>query len=208
MRRVLRVTTAASLSSLMRMVSTCAHASSVPAKASARLALDEHIAQGREQHAQLVALEMVAARTRGKQTHLGLLDAVLGLATLAVQIVVQRLRLSCQVGHHVARIVSLRTALQARDDPALARPGLGRIDKLADLALFDPAALEGILHCEFEEFGDLLESGVARQPDDVVHIGTFAVVQDELTAKARIATEDDTYLGPLLAQALGPKASE
>lgn len=35
-RRVLRVTTAATLSSLMRSVSTCAVANSVPCKASAR----------------------------------------------------------------------------------------------------------------------------------------------------------------------------
>jgi hypothetical protein len=53
--------------------------------------LDEHAAQRGQQYPQLVALQVLATRARGKQAHLRFLDAVLGRAALAVQVVVQRL---------------------------------------------------------------------------------------------------------------------
>ena len=55
---------------------------------------------------------------------------------------------------------------------------------------------------QLHEFGDGLQPWVARQADDVVHIGTFAVVDDALTAKARVTAKHDAHLGPLLAQPL------
>lgn len=73
--------------------------------------LDQHIAQRGKQHAQLVALEILAARARCEQLDPGLFDSVLGLAALA-QIVAQRLGLARQIGHHVARVVALRAILQ------------------------------------------------------------------------------------------------
>jgi membrane protein YqaA with SNARE-associated domain len=60
MRRVLRVTTAASLSSLMRSVSTWA------LQRQRTQPLDQHIAQSGQQHAQLIALKVLATRARGK----------------------------------------------------------------------------------------------------------------------------------------------
>lgn len=113
MRRVLRVTTAASLSSLMRSVSTWAHARAVPCKASAQ-PLDQHIAQRGQQHAQLIALQVLATRAGCKQAHLRFFDAVLGLPALAVHIVVQCLGLARQIGHHVARVGALCSPYSSR----------------------------------------------------------------------------------------------
>jgi hypothetical protein len=72
----------------------------------------------------------VAARARGKGANLCLLDAVLRLAALAVQLVVQRLRLPVEVGDDEARVAALLAPLQPRDDAPLVRPalrGLARI---------------------------------------------------------------------------------
>jgi hypothetical protein len=63
-----------------------------------------------------------------------------------------------------------------------------------------PLALIGILHGKLDELGHLLEPGVARQANDVMHVGTLAVVQDALAAKARVAPKHDLYPWPCLAQ--------
>ena len=165
----------------MRSVSTCARVSSVPVSASARS----------QQHTQLIALEVVATGARGKQTDLGLLDPVLCLTALAVQGVVEFLGISRELGHHVARVAALCAVLQARDHPALFEAGLCAIRELTDFALLDCAVLKRILHRQLHEFGSSL------QGDDVVHVGAFAIVNDALTAKARVAPKHDAYLGLL-----------
>ena len=69
--------------------------------------------------AHLVGLEVLATRPRGKPTHLGFLDALLGLTALAVQIDVQGLGFAHQIGHHVAGAGPQWAALKAGDHAAL-----------------------------------------------------------------------------------------
>src|SRR5206468_8755425 len=114
--------------------------------------------------------------------------AVLGLAALAVQIVVQRLGMAREIGYHVAGVVALLAVLPPRDHPALPGPALRRINKLAHLALFEPGGLKFILHGEFEKLRDSLQSRIARQAKMQVRTGTLAVVDDALPAKARVAS--------------------
>ena len=63
------------------------------------------------------------------------LDAVLCLATLAIQTVVQRLRWG-----------DLLTGLQTRDQPALLRLGLRGVKEFTEIALLVSALLVQLLH--------------------------------------------------------------
>src|SRR5665811_2521075 len=90
---------------------------------------------------------MLATRACGKQAYLRFLDAVLGLAALAVQIVVEGLWFTREVAHYVARVVTLLAILQPCDHPAFFGPGFCGIQKLTHLALFAPRGLKFLLHC-------------------------------------------------------------
>lgn len=84
------------------------------------------------------------------------LDTVLGLAALAIQIVVEYPWFTCEAGHHVARIVALFAVLQPCDHPAFFAPTLCGIDKLTDLALLASGGDKLLPHGQFQEFGDAL----------------------------------------------------
>ena len=127
---------------------------------------------------------MLATRACGKQTYLGFLDSVLGLAALAIQVVVSRLRLTREVGDHVARVVTLLAIFESRDHPALFGLALCSVHELADLALLSLRGCKFLFHCQFQEFGDALQARVTSQTNDVVHTGALTVVDDALTAKA------------------------
>ncbi len=105
------------------------------------------------------------------------------------------------VGHCVARVVALISALQAGDHPTLAFPCvLGGVEEFVYLALLMARALVFVLQGEFGELRNLFEHRVARQSHDVMHVGALAEIEDGLPAKARVGAKDDTHLGPLLTQ--------
>src|ERR1019366_5358415 len=64
----------------------------------------------------LPRLGSLSTRACGEEADLRLLDAVLRLAALAVQLVVQRLRAAIEVGDDEARVAALLAPLQPRDD--------------------------------------------------------------------------------------------
>jgi len=82
--------------------------------------------------------ELVATGARAEQIQLRLFDAVLGLAALAVQLVIECRGLTIDIGHHKrgllpwgpysSRVITRRSISQ-----------LWRIAELADLALLEPA---------------------------------------------------------------------
>src|SRR5665213_248609 len=163
-------------------------------------ALDEHVAERGQQHAQLIAAHDVATRARGEQADLRFLDPVLGLAALAIQLVVQRLRVSIEVGHDEARIAALLTPFEPRDDAPLVRPALRGVTELVHQALLEPGLLVRVLHRQLRIFDLALQPSVACKTHDVVHARALAIVDDALAAKSRVAAEDDAHLGPCLAQ--------
>ena len=111
------------------------------------------------------------------------------------------MRVCGEVGHHIARVVALLTILQARDHPALLGPGLRAIHEFTDFALLDTGLFERILHVKLHELGNLLQPRIARQANDVMHASALAVVQDALSAKARVTSKDNAHARPLLTQA-------
>ena len=88
----------------------------------------------------------VATRACGEEANLRLLDAALRFAALAVQIVVQRLRVPIEIGHHEARVASLLAPLQPRDDAPLVRPALRGVAELVHQTLLEPGLLVLVLH--------------------------------------------------------------
>jgi hypothetical protein len=80
-------------------------------------------------------------------------------------------------------------------------PGIAR-DHGGELKQLEAGSFKRLLHGQFHEFGDALQARVARQANDVIHIGTFAEVDDALAAKATVTPKYDAHLGPMLAQPL------
>ena len=101
-RRTEAMTCTPIFSSSSRSVATCARAQAVPRAAEPQF-LQQHVGRGGEQHAQLVGEEPRATGAIEGDVE-QLLDAVLDLAALAVDALVDALRLARQVGDHEARV--------------------------------------------------------------------------------------------------------
>ena len=93
--------------------------------------------QGGEHQPQPVGVELVATRPRAKQIQLRFLDAILGLAPLAVHLVVKLIRWKFEVGDDEARVVALIAEFQAGDQAPLNLPGVGGIGEFVYGALLD-----------------------------------------------------------------------
>lgn len=78
---------------------------------------------------------MLTGGAIGKQPELRFLDAVLGFAPTAIQIVVEFGGRARKIGDDVARIVALLGELEPGDHAPLGIPGLGGIAKLEEFAL-------------------------------------------------------------------------
>ena len=64
----------------------------------------------------------MAAGARAEEVKLSLLDAILGLAALAIEIVVERVGRQVEIGDDKARVGALAAVLLTRDDTALDVP--------------------------------------------------------------------------------------
>lgn len=97
------------------MVVAMTRPSSVPRSAVSHRRYMKRVGQGRQPPPELAVQEAMATSARAEHIKLVLLDAILGLASGAVQPFIQlhgiRVR---NVGHHEARIDALSTILQAR----------------------------------------------------------------------------------------------
>lgn len=71
----------------------------------------QHVCRRRQQQPQLIGLEATATGAVGEQVQLLLFDAVFHLATLAVEPVIELLRIVGQAGDHETRIIPLHAAL-------------------------------------------------------------------------------------------------
>lgn len=88
-----------------------------------------------------------------------------------MHIVVQLSGIPLKVGHHVARVASAVSLLQARNHPPLVGPALCGVSEFANLTVLDASKLECILHGQLKELRDLLQPGIARQAHDLMHNG-------------------------------------
>ena len=97
--------------------------------------LQQYVGEGSEQQTELIGPPQVATGAIGEQTQLAFLDPVLHLATGAVHLFVQGLRLVAQIGHHEARVGALRVVLGFGDQAAVTRPAPGAVGEFAEDAL-------------------------------------------------------------------------
>jgi hypothetical protein len=74
-------------------------------------------------------VECVATGTRAEQIELRFLDAILGLAPLAVELVVKIIGRPIKIGHHEARIGPLRAGRQTGEEAALDVSRLGALQQ-------------------------------------------------------------------------------
>ena len=163
--------------------------------------LHQRISECGEHQAQSVGEELVAAGARAEEVKLSLLDAILGLAALAIEIVVERVGGQVEIGDDKARVGALAAVLQTRDDTALDVPLVGGIAKLADHALLDSLADEGGFEFLFPGLDVTVQAGIARDTDDVADAAAFAPADQALAAETGIAADDEANLRPGLTQA-------
>jgi hypothetical protein len=103
-----------------------------PGKSHAAKRLYQDVGPGRQQDAELVGQERMATGAVGEQAQLLLLDAILGIAALTIEIVVEVLRVVRQGCDDKARVLALVAVLCLGDNAAMAVPGSGGIGELLE----------------------------------------------------------------------------
>lgn len=109
--------------------------------------------------------ELMATGARTEQVQLGFLDPILGLAALAVQVVVQIIGWLVEIGNDEAGIGALGTKLQPGDQAPLAIPTLGRVGELPDQPLLGPGLLVGLFHRLLPVGHMAVQAGIPCHPD-------------------------------------------
>ena len=129
MRRTLMRTHAAILSSLRRRLPHVASARWVWARPRRRHGAEQHISHRGEPQAELVGAHAVRRRAVGEQVELALLDAVLHIAALAIQVLVEApgvVRAGGERGDDKARTGLVMDPFRLADDAAFAAPAVAR----------------------------------------------------------------------------------
>ena len=93
-----------------------------------------------KQQPELVGGRLGAGGTVGSQMQFVRLDQVFGLPARAIDLLVERLGQTPQVGDDEAAVGPLRTGLDAGDDAALYIPAFGGIAEIAIAATFSPSS--------------------------------------------------------------------
>src|SRR5690554_6075115 len=131
-----------------------------------------------------------------------LLDTVLHLAPGTVAVVIEPLgAAAAQVGHHVAGVEATPTGLGFDDHLSSALlPALGGVLDEAEDTFLLPALLEADGRFVVDVQSQLGQALVAGEADDVIDAMAVTPVEDQRTAEAAVASEDDLHLRPRLAQ--------
>src|SRR5690554_3713497 len=159
------------------------------------------VASPRQQQSVLVGAPFVAAGAVGEQELL-LLDTVLHLASGTVAVVIEPLgAAAAQAGDHIAGVEATPTGLGFDDDLASTLlPALGSVLDEAEDSLLLPTLLEADSRRVVDVQSQLGQALVAGEADDVIDAVAVTPVEDQWTAEAAVASEDDLHLRPRLAQ--------
>src|SRR5258706_1516786 len=144
----------------------------------------------------------MAAGTITKETKLLFLNAIFHLAPRAINLVVERLRATFEIGQNITRISAFEGVFGFGNDPSLPVPTLSLILKLSEESHFFAAPLVLAL-------GPFLHLGRARmqalilgQSDDVVDPRSLAPTQHLPSTKATVGAHRNFDLRPALPQRL------
>jgi len=118
--------------------------------------LQQDIGNAREQQAKLIRPPSLATGPIGKQAKLLLLDAVFHIPSGTVHFLIEMLRITLKIGHHIARIATLPGVLSFHDYPTFFVPGGSCIRYETKPSLLLSAS-------QVLFFGLLMETSVQRQ---------------------------------------------
>src|SRR5688572_4789768 len=207
MRRTLSRTSAPILNTFVRMVTTCAWASSVPFQPQSSETAHQDIGNSREVEPELIGAHRLRADAIGEQMKL-LFDAVLHIAACAVEHLIKRLRwpsLGCQRSDYIARVLLALDVFDFGNHASLSAPGSsgGGMKELGEQTrwLFRTLVLgSGLRHLRSN---NPPQTFVARHSEYVIHaLLLLAPIHQFITAEARVGAQDDPHLGPLAANLL------
>ena len=138
----------------------------------------------------------MAAGSISKQVQLLFLDPVFHIPSLTVQIVIQRLRITGQVGYYKARIGPLAVVLGLDDHSTLSVPSCRSVLALGEDSLLLAGLLEFFLGQLQMRLSQMLEDLVFGQTHNLADIVPIAPTQQFPAAKATVPAKDYLYLRP------------
>lgn len=121
-----------------------------------------------------------------KKTELLCLDAIFHLTSSAVNIVVEPLGTTFQIGEHVTRISTPIAVFGLGDDAPLLVPSLGLVLELGEESYFQSASAVLALSALLQPGRQRIESLILGQPYEVAHIVPLAPTQHFTAAKATV----------------------
>src|SRR5260370_32111176 len=144
----------------------------------------------------------MAAGAITKETKLLLLDAILHLTSRAVNLVVECLSPTLQIGQNITRISSFEGVFSLGDHPALAVPSLGLVLKLSEQSYLFSAPLVLALGSFLQLSRERRQALILGQSDEGIDSRFLAPTQHLPTTKAAFGSQRNFYLGPAFAQRL------
>src|SRR6266403_1085545 len=136
----------------------------------------------------------MAAGAITEETKLLFLDAIFHLAPRAVNLVVESLRATFQIGQNITRISAFYGVFGFRNDPSFPVPTLSLILKLSEEPHFFSAPLVLALSPFLQLGRERMQALILSQSDDVVDSRSLAPTQHLPTTKAAVGTHGDCGL--------------
>src|SRR5260370_36655296 len=138
----------------------------------------------------------MAAGAITKETKLLLLDAIFHLTSRAVNLVVECLSPTLQIGQNITRISSFEGVFSLGDHPALAVPSLGLVLKLSEQSYLFSAPLVLALGSFLQLGRERRQALILGQSDEVIDSRFLAPTQHLPTTKAAVRSQRNFDLGP------------